>query len=159
MNWCRRALALLDVPKCTRAAMPLSECVGSWRNRAASASLPRSLLCRPASSARLHPSRLSSSPLMRSAFASAGSQRNSPEGGSPSLPSTFSNIWRWNSLRSKHQPRRSPFRASGSVSASRRAAIRRSNSSRLAAVSCCRPCSPNNRSTRTQCGRSSGAAK
>ena len=39
MNWCRRALALLDVPKCGRATMPLIESVVSWRSRAASASL------------------------------------------------------------------------------------------------------------------------
>ena len=39
MNWCRGALALLEAPKCTRAAKPLMERVVCWRSRAASASL------------------------------------------------------------------------------------------------------------------------
>jgi len=89
IHWCRRALALLDVPKCTRAAISLRGSVVSWRNRAAIASLPASLLRRAASSPCCQPSRSSSWAKMRSAFASAVSRCSSPEWWSPSLPWLF----------------------------------------------------------------------
>ena len=101
--------------------------------------------------------RPNSSATMRSALAAPTSWRSCPEWCSPSWPSSSSSSRRLNASPPKHHPRRNPCNASASVSAHRRASMRRANSCRLAALSGPSPCSPNSRSTRIQPGRCSAA--
>ena len=92
---CKWVFAVLNVPKGTRPALALIESVVSRRRRAPVASLPGSCRRRPTSSSPGQWSRASSSPMNRSALASALSRRNSPAWGSPSLPSIRSHgSWR-----------------------------------------------------------------
>lgn len=73
---CSRALALLDVPNWTRAAIRLIDNVVSWRRRAARGNLPGSLLRPLSKSAFVQPIRFNSSFTILSALVSAISRRS-----------------------------------------------------------------------------------
>ena len=100
---CKLAFAVLNVPRCTRAAMVLIDSVVSRRSRAPMTSLPGSFRRRRTRSSQVQLRRASSSPMSRSALASAVSRRNSPAWCSPSLPSIRSNCSLRKASPPKHQ--------------------------------------------------------